>query len=71
MCIIPANRLSSDDLAVLSGRKVTPHHTDEESDRELAICQSICQPGDAFGFGPICLSQIVRPVDPRDFHRAY
>lgn len=65
MCIIPASRLSSDDLAVLSGRRMKPHHTEEDPGHELAICQ----PGDAFGIGPICLSQIVRPVDPRTLLR--
>jgi hypothetical protein len=66
MCIIPASQLSSDDLAVLGCRSAS-RDTDEPGP-EFTITH--CQPGDAFGFGPVALSQLIRPVDPCGLDRA-
>ncbi len=57
MCtVIRQQELSSDDLAVLSARPVPR----QESAR-LVLEDS--RPANAFGFGLICLSQIVRPAE--------
>lgn len=62
MCsVIREKQLSSDDLAMLACKSHSCEPDDTGSEFEI----SDFQPGDAFGFGPICLSQIVRPVDPR------
>ena len=66
MCTVIRQRdLSSDDLASLSCRRSVDHEPDEGAvQRSLAIHEP--QPGDCFGFGPVTISQLVRPVDPRD-----
>ena len=65
MCtVIPANKLCADDLAVMSGRKVSEDCEEQEPACTLALDEFL--PGEAFGFGSVTISQLVRPVDPRD-----
>lgn len=66
MCtVIPKRRLCSDDLAVLSGRRFVPCEPDDDQPRHaLAIDEFL--PGEAFGFGPVTISQLVRSMDIRD-----
>lgn len=61
MCIVPVSKLSADDLAVLAGR---PSPTPEPEDGGMpTLVISEPRPGDAFGFGPVCLSQIIQLID--------
>jgi len=58
MCIVREKCLSIDDLAFLTGSKVMACEPDEEAiQRSVAIHDRI----DSIEFGPVPLSQIVRP----------
>lgn len=58
MCIVREKCLSIDDLAFLTGSNVTAYGPDEEAiQRSVAIHER----ADAIEFGPVPLSQIVRP----------
>lgn len=62
MSVIPATRLVSDDLAILTGCRRKPRITEEDGPEfKLATPER----ADAFSFGPVPLSQIIRHADAR------